>query len=308
MTAVIRGRDPDQKPRKSAGYWGGFSGTGAELGGLGDGYGLCVEGQDVLLGEAGEGAGEGLARDAGGLGHLLAGERGLEDDAPLRDAAFFGGEVQEHAGHPLGGAAEDEVADEVFELAGAGGEDPVQADGPLREAAHHVEEVVAEDGVEHAVGERRGALALRAAFEGGAEAQYRAVADDAEDLVARLRPGGRAVELRPPLAHEVHGPGGLALPVERRPGPELEHLGRDRERLEEPLFEPLQKLELLEPLELGQVLHRPAPRPRQPRPGRRRVLTVHPRASSLNICASRYLYTLRGEGLQYDKPSASSAT
>src|SRR5919112_28002 len=115
MTAVIRGRDPDQKPRKSAGYWEGFSGTGAELGGAGGGYGLSVGGPDVL-----PGAGEGLARDAGGLGHLLAGERGLEDDAPLRDAAFFGGEVQEHAGHPLGGAAEDEVADEVFELAGAG--------------------------------------------------------------------------------------------------------------------------------------------------------------------------------------------
>src|SRR4028119_1139030 len=200
MTGVIAGCDLDQIARKSRGYWEGFSGTGAELGGLEDGYGLAVEVQDVLLGEAGEGAGEGLARDAGGLRHLLAGERGLEDHAPLGHAPLLGGEVQEHAGYSLRGAAEDQVADEVLELAGAGGENAVQADGAPGEAAHNVEEVVAEHGVEHAVGKRRGALALRAALEGGAEAQYGAVADDAEDLVARLRPARGAVELRHPPA------------------------------------------------------------------------------------------------------------
>src|SRR4028119_973974 len=250
MTGVIAGCDLDQIARKSRGYWEGFSGTGAELGGLEDGYGLAVEVQDVLLGEAGEGAGEGLARDAGGLRHLLAGERGLEDHAPLGHAPLLGGEVQEHAGYSLRGAAEDQVADEVLELAGAGGENAVQADGAPGEAAHNVEEVVAEHGVEHAVGKRRGALALRAALEGGAEAHDRAgaddaeaaagrarrpargggadahdraVADDAEDLVARLRTARGAVELRPPLAHEVHGPGRVALPVERGPRTALEH-------------------------------------------------------------------------------------
>src|SRR4028119_1521354 len=259
MTGVIAGCDLDQIARKSGGYWEGFSGTGAELGGLENGYGLAVEVQDVLLGEAGEGAGEGLARDAGGLCHLLAGERGLEDHAPLGYASLLGSEVQEHAGYSLRGAAEDQVADEVLELSGAGGENAVQADGAPGEAAHHVEEVVPEHGVEHAVGKRRGALALRAAFEGGAEAQDGAVADDAEDLVARLRTAGGAVEFRPPLAHEVHGPGRFALPVERAPRPELEHLRRDRERLKESLFEPLEELGLLEPFELGQGLHGPAP-------------------------------------------------
>src|SRR4028119_2496484 len=122
MTRVIAGCDLDQITRKSASYWEGFSGTGAKLGGLGDGYGLAVEVQDVLLGEAGEGAGEGLARDAGGLRHLLAGERGLEDHAPLGHAALLGGEVQEHPGYPLRGAAEDQVADEGAPPAGAGGE------------------------------------------------------------------------------------------------------------------------------------------------------------------------------------------
>src|SRR4028119_1552743 len=91
MTGVIAGCDLDQIARKSAGYWEGFSGTGAELGGLEDGYGLAVEGQDVLLGEAREGAGEGLARDAGGLRHLLAGERGLEGPAPPGHAPPLGG-------------------------------------------------------------------------------------------------------------------------------------------------------------------------------------------------------------------------
>src|SRR4028119_1522483 len=112
MTGVIAGRDLDQITRKSAGYWEGFSGTGAELGRLEDGYGLAVEVQDVLLGEAGECSGEGLARDAGGLRHLLAGERGLEDHAPLGHAALLGGEVQEHPGHPPPGAAADQAPDE----------------------------------------------------------------------------------------------------------------------------------------------------------------------------------------------------
>src|SRR4028119_1999628 len=116
MTRAIAERDLDQITRKSAGYWEGFSGTGAKLGRLEDGYSLAVEVQDVLLGEAGEGAGERLARDAGGLRHLLAGERGLEDHAPLGNAPLLGGEVQEHAGHPLRGAAEYQVAYEVLEL------------------------------------------------------------------------------------------------------------------------------------------------------------------------------------------------
>src|SRR4028118_1824435 len=94
MTGVIVGCDLDQITRISAGYWEGFSGTGAELGGLEDGYGLAVKVQDILLGEAGEGAGKRLARDASGLRHLLAGERGLEDHAPLGYASLLGGEVQ----------------------------------------------------------------------------------------------------------------------------------------------------------------------------------------------------------------------
>src|SRR4028119_2078783 len=113
------------------------------------------------------------------------------------------------------------------------GQAALQRCGAAGEAAHDGEEVITEHGVEHAVGKRRGALALRAALEGGAEAHDRAgaddaeaaagrarrpargggadahdraVADDAEDLVARLRTARGAVELRPPLAHEVHGP------------------------------------------------------------------------------------------------------
>src|SRR4028119_932778 len=157
MTGVIAGRDLDQITRKSAGYWEGFSGTGAELGRLENGHGLAVEVEYVLLGETGEGAGEGLPRDAGGLRHLLARERGFEDHAPLGYASLLGGEVQEHAGHPLRGAAEDQVAHEILELAGAGGEGPGQPGGAPGGAGHHVEEVVAEDGAEQAAGERRGA-------------------------------------------------------------------------------------------------------------------------------------------------------
>src|SRR4028118_739580 len=57
MTRVIAARDLDQITRKSAGYWEGFSGTGAKLGRLEDGYSLGVEGQDVLRGGAGGGGG-----------------------------------------------------------------------------------------------------------------------------------------------------------------------------------------------------------------------------------------------------------
>src|ERR671917_2907697 len=111
-----------------------FSGPGAELCGLEDGYGpRALQLEDALPGEAGEGAGEGFARDAGRLGHLLAREGGFEDDAPLGDASLLGGEVQEHAGYPLGGAVEDEVADEVLQLAGTVGQSSGESDGALGE-------------------------------------------------------------------------------------------------------------------------------------------------------------------------------
>src|SRR3712207_8803042 len=106
MTGVMATCDPDQKLVGGAGP---LSATGAELGRVEDGYGLAVEVEDAIAGEAGEGAREGLARDARGLGHLLAREGWLEDDAPLGDPSLLGGEVEEHADHPLGGAAEDEV-------------------------------------------------------------------------------------------------------------------------------------------------------------------------------------------------------
>src|ERR687896_1545720 len=124
-------RDPDQKRGTGAGYCEGFSGTGAELGWPEDGYGLAVEVEDALPGEAGEGAREGLARDASRLGHLLAREGGLEDDPPLGDPSLLGGEVQEHAGHPLGGAVEDEIPDEVLQLAGPGSQASREAHGAL---------------------------------------------------------------------------------------------------------------------------------------------------------------------------------
>jgi hypothetical protein len=100
-----------------------------------------------------------------------------------------------------------------------------------------------------------------------------------------------------PLSHEVHGPRGLALPVEGGASPELQHLGRDRQVLEERLLEPLEELELLEPVQLGQVLDRPATRAWQPRPGRRRVLTVHRLAFLVAYTFSRTLYTPSGESL-----------
>src|SRR5918997_4468224 len=121
MTGVMRTCDPDQIGSERAGCWEGFSGTRTEFGGLENCNGLTAEVEDALAGEAREGAREGLARDAGRLGHLLAAEGRLEDDAPLGDAALLGGEVEEHAGHPLGGAAKDEVTYEIFELAGPGG-------------------------------------------------------------------------------------------------------------------------------------------------------------------------------------------
>src|SRR5215207_9222791 len=156
MTTVIRICDPGQMRSKRALCWERFSGTGAELGGLEYGYGPgALQLEDVLPGEAGEGAREGLARDAGRLGHLLARERGLEDDAPLGDPPLLGGEVEEHARHPLGGAVEDEVAHQVLQLAVPGRQSSSESKGALREAVHDLEQIVAEDGVEHAVGEGR---------------------------------------------------------------------------------------------------------------------------------------------------------
>src|SRR5215210_7071988 len=96
-----------------------FSGTVAKLGGFEYGYGLAAEIQDALLGEPAQGAREGFAGNAGRLGHLLARERGPEDDAPLGHPTLFGGEVQEHAGYSLRRAVENGVADPVLELAGA---------------------------------------------------------------------------------------------------------------------------------------------------------------------------------------------
>src|SRR5215210_120792 len=298
MIAVIRACDLDQTPSGNRACCERFSATGAEFGGPEDGNGLAAEVEDALFGEPREGAGEGLARDAGGLGHLLPAQGGLEDDAAFGDPALFGGEVQEHAGDPLRGAAEDEVADEVLELAGPRGQGPGEADGAVGEAAHDLEEVIAEDSVEHAVGEGRSALALGPAFEGGAQAKHGAVANHAQDLIPRLRSARGTVELNASLADEVHGPGWLALPVQGCTGAELEHLGGYRDVLEEPLFEPFEKLELLEPVQLGQVLDRPATRARQPRPGRRRVLTVHRSTFFPAHTISRTLYTPTGRSLQ----------
>src|SRR5215213_11494826 len=112
-----------------------FSSTGAELGGHEYGYGLAAEVENALFGEPGEGAGEGLARDARRLGHLLPAERRCEDDAPLGYAALLCGEVQEHPRHPLRCAAEDQVADEVLQLAGPRRQRPGEPYGPVGEAA-----------------------------------------------------------------------------------------------------------------------------------------------------------------------------
>src|SRR5215211_1354157 len=249
MTGVMGRCDPDQTHPRQAVYWEGFSGTGAELGRLEDGYGLgALQFEDAVPGESGERAREGLTRDAGRLGHLLAREGGFEDDAPLGDPSLLGGEIQEHAGHPLRGAVEDEVADEVLQLAGTGGQSSGESDGAFREAAHDLEQVVAEDGVEHAIGEGRGSLALWAAFEGRPQAEHGAVADDAQDLVPGLRTARGTVQLRPSLAHKIDRPGRLTLPVEGGAGPDLQDGGRDRQRLEELLLEALQKLELLQAL------------------------------------------------------------
>src|SRR5215210_4673679 len=145
--------------------WERFSGTGAEFGWLEDSYGpRALQLEDAVPGEAGEGARESLARDAGRLGHLLAREGGLEDDTPLGDPPLLRGEVEEHARHPLRRAAEDEVADQVLQLAVSGRQSAGEAEGGLGEAAHDLDQVVAEDGVEHAVGEGRRPLALGAAF------------------------------------------------------------------------------------------------------------------------------------------------
>src|SRR5215212_1587097 len=266
-----------------------FSATSAEFGRPEDSYGLTAEVEDVLFGEPRESAGEGLARDAGSLGHLLPAERRLEDDAAFGDAALLRGEVQEHTGNPLWGAAEDEVANEVFQLAGPRGKRPGEADGAVREAAHDLEQVVAEDGVEDAVGKGRCALTLGPAFQGGAEAEHGPVAHDAQDLIPRLRTARGTVELHSPLAHEVHGPRRLALPVKGGARPELEHLGRDREVLKKSLLEPLEELELLEPVQLRQVLDRPARRP---------VLSVHRSTFFPAHTISRTLYTPSGTSLQ----------
>src|SRR5215207_897234 len=207
MTTVIRICDPGQMRSKRALCWERFSGTGAELGGLEYGYGPgALQLEDVLPGEAGEGAREGLARDAGRLGHLLAREGRLEDDAPLGDPPLLCGEVEEHAGYPLGRTVEDEVADQVLRLAGPGRQSAGEAEGGLGEAAHDLDQVVAEDGVEHAVGEGRSPLALGPAFERRPEAEHGAVADYSKDLISRLRAARGAVELGASLAHEVDDP------------------------------------------------------------------------------------------------------
>src|SRR5215203_52153 len=298
MIGIMRAFDRDHKPVVNRPCCKRFSATGAEFGGPEDGYGLAAEVEYALLGESREGAGEGLARDAGSLGHLLPTQGRFEDHAAFGDAALLRSEVEEHAGDPLRGAAEDEVADQVFQLAGSRGQRPRDSDGAVGETAHDLEQVVTEDGVEHAVGQGRCALALGPAFQGCAEAEHRAVAHDAKDLVPRLRTARGTVEFYPPLAHEVHGPRGLALLVKGGAGPELQHLGRDRQVLEEPLLEPLEKLELLEPVQLGQMLDRPATRAGQPRPGRRRVLTVHRSVSPVAHTISRTLYTPSHERLQ----------
>src|SRR3712207_9433325 len=81
MTAVIETRDPGQARSRSALCWEGFSGTGAQLGGLEDGYGPgALQLKDALPGEAGEGGRGGFAADGGRLGPLLAREGGLKED------------------------------------------------------------------------------------------------------------------------------------------------------------------------------------------------------------------------------------
>src|SRR5919107_5071272 len=305
MIGIMQAFDRDHTPPINRLCCERFSATGAEFGGPEDGYGLAAEVEYALFGEPREGAGEGLARDARGLGHLLPAQGGLEDHAAFGDPALFRGEVEEHTGDPLRGATEDEVAYEVFQLAGSRGQGARDANGAVRKAAHDLEEVVAEDGVEHAVGQGRRALALRLALQGRAEAQHRTVAYHAQDLVPRLRAAGGTVELDAPLAHEVHGPRRLTLPVEGGAGPELQHLSRDCQVLEKALFEPFEKLELLEPVQLGQVLDRPATRAWQPRPGRRRVLTVHRLAFLVAYTFSRTLYTPSGESLHWGRLQAS---
>src|SRR5215203_5408497 len=234
MTAVIGKCDPGQTRSKPELYWEGFSGSSAELGGLEYGYSPgALQLEDAVPGEAREGAREGLARDAGSLGHLLAREGWLEDDAPLGDPPLLRGEVEEHARHPLGRAVEDEVADQVLQLAVPGRQSAGEAEGGLGEAAHDLDQVVAEDGVEHAVGEGCSPLALGPAFERRPEAEHGAVADYSKDLISRLRAARGAVELCASLTHEVDGPRGLALPVEVGAGSDLHGRSRDRQRLEE---------------------------------------------------------------------------
>src|SRR5918994_1455026 len=241
MTAIIGMCDPGQTRFEWALCWEWFSGAGAELGGLEDGYGPgALQLEDALPGEAGEGAREGFARDTGSLGHLLAREGGLEDDTPLGDPTLLGGEVEKHARHSLGGAVEDEVAHQILQLAGPGSQGSSEPEGGFREAGHHLEQVVAEDGVEHAVGEGRGSPILGPAFKRRPQAEQGAVADHAEDLVSHLRAARGAVEFRPPLAYEVDGARRLALAVEVSTGPDLHHCRRERQRLEELLVEPLQ--------------------------------------------------------------------
>src|SRR5919107_1488665 len=134
MIGIMQAFDRDHTPPINRLCCERFSATGAEFGGPEDGYGLAAEVEYPLFGEPGEGAGEGLARDARGLGHLLPAKGGLEDHAAFGDPALF---------------------------------------------------------------------------------------------------------------REVHGPRGLALPVEGSVGPELQHLGRDGQVLEEPVRETLEELELL---------------------------------------------------------------
>src|SRR5918993_1080898 len=307
MTAVIGICGPGQTQRKRALCWEGFSGTGAQFGRLEDGYGPgALQLKDALPGETGEGAREGFARDAGRLGHLLAREGGLEDDTPLGDPTLLGGEVAKHARHSLGGAVEDEGAHQILQLAGPGSQGSSEPKGGFRETGHHLEQVVAEDSVEHAVGEGRGSPILGPAFERCPQTEHGAVADHAEDLVSRLRATRGAVEFRPPLAHEVDGARGLSPAVEVGAGPDLHHRSRERECLEELLVEPLQELELPQTLQLRQVLDGPAARARQPRPGRRRVLTVH-RRPPLLVAHSHALYTLSGESLLFDEPISASS-
>src|SRR5215208_571881 len=263
MIAIIGRCDPGQTCRKRTLCWERFSGTGSELGRFEDGYGpRALQLEDIVPDEAGEGAREGLARDACRLGHLLAREGRLEDDAALSDPSLLGGEVEEHARHPLGCAVEDEVTHQILQLAVPGGQGTGQPECTLRETVHELQQVVAEDRVEYTVGEGRGPLALGPAFEGRAQAEDGAVADYPQDLVSRLRAVRGAVELRASLAHEVDDARGLALPVEVGAGPDLHHRGGDRQRLKELLLEPFQELELSQAFQLLQVLDCPAARAR----------------------------------------------